>query len=438
MLYSDGQSFALYRYGEREGEIVHLEGDVETAGGKLAANHTALLDLLDRFLGWTPIPPKSARELALVAARLCRLLRAEVEELLATEQGLKALAHDWRLLLFPEATDAEFADGYAQTVTFALLLARVEGIEIEGRKLRDVADDLGSSHTLMGQALDVLTDSAILKKVAVSALTLQRVLGVVDWPTISKGDDAAWLLFYESFLEGYDKALRRATGSYYTPVETVDPMVRMVDDLLRRRLGHPRGLAAPNVTVVDPGAGTGTFLWRVIDRITRAIEADEGAPAVGPYLREAAGRLIGFELQAGPYAVAEFRLASEFAKRGARLGPSELRFYLTNTLADPYQAEEQIAAVYVPIALSRQRANQVKARSRWSWSSATRRTGRGARGTSAGSRPAPRAWPPRCSTSCPTGSGRPARTSSTSTTRMSHSGGGRRGRCSSTTRPIGA
>lgn len=360
VLYADGQSFALYRYGEREGEIVRLHGDVETSGSKLTVQDAALLDLLDGFLGWEPISPKKARDLALVAARLCRLLRAEVEELLSTEQGLKLLAHDWRLLHFPEATAAEFADGYAQTVTFALLLARVEGIEIEDRKLRDVADDLGSSHTLMGQALDVLTDSSILPKLAVSVKTLQRVLGAVDWPTISKGEDAAWLLFYESLLVGYDPALRKATGSYYTPVEVVDPMVRMVDDLSRKRLGHPRGLAAPEVTVVDPGAGTGTFLWRVVDRIAQTLTDEEGVHSIGPNLREVAGRLVGFELQADPYAVAEFRLATEFTNRGAHLGPGELRYYLTNTLAHPYQAQEQISAVYAPIAVSRQRANAVK------------------------------------------------------------------------------
>ena len=37
------------------------------------------------------------------------------------------LARDWRQLLFPDADDEQFADAYAQTVTFALLLARSEG-----------------------------------------------------------------------------------------------------------------------------------------------------------------------------------------------------------------------------------------------------------------------------------------------------------------------
>ena len=37
------------------------------------------------------------------------------------------LAAEWRATLFPDATDAQFADGYAQTFAYALLLARLEG-----------------------------------------------------------------------------------------------------------------------------------------------------------------------------------------------------------------------------------------------------------------------------------------------------------------------
>lgn len=361
VLYADGQEFGLYRDGERVMPIVRLHGDVETAGAAVGIEDgDALLRLFGEFLGWKPVPPRRPRELARTSARLCRLLRAEVEELLSTDEGLRALAEDWRRLLFPEASDEEFADGYAQAVTFALLLARVEGVDIAGRNLRDVADELGRHHTLMGRALDVLTSSAVLDKLAVSVNALQRVLGVVDWLKVSKGDPAAWLYFYEDFLDDYDPALRRATGSYYTPVEAVDPIVRMIDDLLRSRLGYAKGFAAGAVTVVDPGAGTGTFLFRVIDRIAETVESDEGEGAIGPALRAAASRLVGFELQAGPYAVAELRLSNEYARRDAPLGARELRLYLTDTLGNPFTAEEHLPALYAPIAESRNRANAVK------------------------------------------------------------------------------
>ena len=61
----------------------------------------------------------------------CRLLRDEVMEQLGLKsQALTDLAVDCRKLLFPDATDERFADGYAQAVTFGLLMARAKGIEL--------------------------------------------------------------------------------------------------------------------------------------------------------------------------------------------------------------------------------------------------------------------------------------------------------------------
>jgi hypothetical protein len=118
LLYTDGNSFSLWQNGELVGQIVKLDGEIETSGAKLAAPQE-LVARFDNYLRWEPIPPESAAELARVSARLCRLLRDEVTEQLAEKSpALTALAADWRKLLFPEANDAQFADGYAQAVTF--------------------------------------------------------------------------------------------------------------------------------------------------------------------------------------------------------------------------------------------------------------------------------------------------------------------------------
>ena len=68
------------------------------------------------------------------------------------------MAEDWRRLLFPDATDGEFADGYAQAVTFGLLMARAQGIPLNAG-LDGVSRALGRS-TVIGGALRVLTDDA--------------------------------------------------------------------------------------------------------------------------------------------------------------------------------------------------------------------------------------------------------------------------------------
>lgn len=116
-LYTDGNAFCLWQNGELVGAVLKIDGDIEKAGKKLAPV-AGLAALFEAFLRWQPVAPRSAKELAETTARLCRLLRDEVAEQLALKSaGLTSLAEDWRKLLFPEANDKTFADGYAQAVT---------------------------------------------------------------------------------------------------------------------------------------------------------------------------------------------------------------------------------------------------------------------------------------------------------------------------------
>lgn len=129
IVYSDGNSFTLWRNGKRIASA-YMQGDVRTAGKALAAG-PQLLDLFSTFYDWAPIPPSKPRQLAETAARLCRLLREQViEQLARKEPRLTGLKADWGKLLFPEADEKEFADGYAQAVTFGLLMARARDIPL--------------------------------------------------------------------------------------------------------------------------------------------------------------------------------------------------------------------------------------------------------------------------------------------------------------------
>ena len=159
LMYTDGNGFSLWRNGELEGQVVHMKGDVATAGDKLAAPDS-LVSLFADFFQWEPQPPRSAALLAVVTARLCRLLREEIAEQLGQNSAsLTNLATDWRKLLFPSATDEAFADGYAQAVTFGLLMARARNITLADG-LDRVAHELRQTNTLIGAALRLLTDDA--------------------------------------------------------------------------------------------------------------------------------------------------------------------------------------------------------------------------------------------------------------------------------------
>ncbi len=365
LLYTDGASFSLWRNGELAEKIVALEGDLYSAGAKLAAP-APLLTLLQDFLSWEPTPPKSAEALAKVAARLCRLLRDEVLEQITTgDASLAALADDWRQMLFPNANDEHFADGYAQAVTFGLLIARAFGISLaEG--VDQAAPKLKKSNSLIGSALSLLTENEDTQKaLGTSLTTMARVFDAVSWDDIDADRDA-WLNFYEYFLAVYDNDLRKQTGSYYTPPEVVSAMVGLVDEALRGPLfERPAGLASSDVTIADPAVGTGSFMLGVMRRIAANVEADQGAGAVRGALLAAMKRIFGFELQFGPFAVAQLRIIAELRSLAGMNEANadlikNLRLFITDTLDNPFAEDEHLPQVMEAVARSRREANRVK------------------------------------------------------------------------------
>lgn len=365
LLYTDGTAFALWQDGELAGKA-ELDGDIETAGPDLRAPAT-LEPLISDFLGWNPIPPRTAKALAETTARLCRLMRDQVvEQMKLGSPGLTALAEDWRKLLFPEADDATFADGYAQAVTFGLVVARARNISLENG-IRPAAGELRKTNSLIGTALQVLTDDSTTENALNTSLkTLTRVLQGIDWATVTRDRPESWLYFYEDFLEIYDNSRRKRTGSYYTPPEVVTAMVRLVDEALRGPLfDRPAGLASLDVTIADPAVGTGTFLLGVLRRIASIVADDQGAGVVPGAIASATQRVIGFELQFGPFAVAQLRLIAEVqALMKTPRDPTpmipDLRLYITDTLDNPYSQEESLGAMYAAITKSRHEANEIK------------------------------------------------------------------------------
>ncbi|MGH3221602.1 MAG: type ISP restriction/modification enzyme [Streptosporangiaceae bacterium] len=374
LIYTNGNEWRLYRHGELS-TLAKLSGNLRSAGAELAIVDEAFEGLIKGFLLWAPRPITSVRQLVTDVAPLCRLLRSSVLDQLAAErkavqagadeweQPFTGLARDWRNLLFPTASDETFADGYAQTLTFALLLARTENIDFsEDTSMYQIAERLrvGQSHALMSKALELLTGSAT-EQLKVTLDLLERVIGAVDWGPIRDVSNVAYLHLYESFLEVYDPRLREDSGTYYTPYQVVDAMVRLTDDVLRTRLDTSTGFLAPAVTAVDPAMGTGTFLNAIIERAASQTADADGPGAVPQAITALAARLIGFEQQMGSYAVAEMRVADLLKTYNATAPADGMRLYVTNTLDDPYVEQTQIAATYAPLARSRRRANEVKA-----------------------------------------------------------------------------
>ena len=364
ILYGDGSEWALYRGGERVGGVVKLAEGVLQGWDAMREEGARQLGALFRdFLSWEPILPRDARggidlkAFAALLAPLTRLLRDDVAEALGNGSALSLLAQDWRQLLFPDATDAQFADAYAQTVTFALLLGRAEGAD--PLTLEGAQETLAARHGLLSRALQVLTDPNARSEMAASLALLRRVLAVVP-PALFDAVRDPWLYFYEDFLAAYDPALRKDAGVYYTPVEVVRAQVRLVDDLLANRLGRPLGFADPEVTTLDPAVGTGTYLLGIVEHALARVAETRGAGAVASHAATLAGNLHGFERLVGAYAVSELRVSRALQQRGA--GGERANVYLTDTLESPHAAPRQLPLFMRPIAEQHRLALEVKRR----------------------------------------------------------------------------
>ena len=337
LIYTDGSEWSLYRSGELEKRI-RIADDV-SANGKAGIdqkNSELLGKLLRDFLYWEPIVPSTVKGLAEFLAPLARILRDEVRKALKRETStLRELAEQWSEILFPEGGEAQFADAYAQTLTYALLLARFEGAE----SLRPLAaaDALQQEHVLLAEALQLLEARPVRQELIMPIELLERAIRSVERIPPKDGRDP-WLYFYEHFLGAYDPELRKSRGVYYTPVPVVQTQVRLAGELLRTRFGKTLSFADDDIVVLDPAVGTGTYPLAVIDHATEAVQVRLGSGAVTENLRDLADRLYGFEILVGSYSVAHLRLTQRLKNAGVRDKP--VKIYLTDTLESPNRLPE--------------------------------------------------------------------------------------------------
>ncbi len=366
LVYTSGQYFGLYRKGILVGKVAGLHGDLAISGPQLAPADDELERLFREFLVWKPDRPTTLRWVVREVAPLCRLLRDQVADMMVYEQvasdkqPFTVLADEWRTILFPTLGETEFADAYAQAVTFALLLARVDGVAFDGRPLSDIATQLSKQHSLMGEALSILANPKWVAYLSV-VNTLVRVIENIDWGRVRLEASETWSVLYETFLAEYDPALRRRSGTYYTPDAVARAMVGFADQILKTRLGKARGFASNDVVVVDPAMGTGTFLVEIIDRVIATLREEWGSGVVPKaHLRELfERRLVGFERQVAPYAVAELRLHHTLRLHKVDLPRDEVRF-LSNAFDDPDTVALDFGQLYEELKASRDGANRIK------------------------------------------------------------------------------
>ena len=331
----------------------------------------------------------SPRDLAERMAAKTRLLREGINRILGQEGGTGPL-HDllkaYREVLISDLSPSDFADLQAQTAAYGLFAARCRHEPNSGpftRQSAVFAETTPFLRDVFGRIAGPGIDHRIAWIVDDLATLLDRAdMGAVLADFGSRiADEDPVVHFYEDFLAAYDPQMREARGVYYTPEPVVSYIVRSVDRLLRDRFDLSDGLAdtdkikvevsdgvqeeVPRVLILDPAAGTGTFLREVIASIRSTIENKGLAGAWPDYVREhLLPRLFGFELLMAPYAICHLKLALEIsgAEAGFAMPAGErLNVFLTNTLGEPHESSSgQLLLLAHEIAREAASADDVK------------------------------------------------------------------------------
>jgi hypothetical protein len=322
-----------------------------------------------------------AEQLAAFMAYSARLVRGIVRDRLAElreredqRHALLQVRQEFRDVLYahPEAGgydprdfDALFSAAFAQTLAFGLLLVR----EATGAPVAlDAWQHMPEEHPLMRTALRVLSLDEVVQDVGIGFDVMRDTVNSFGLHILAIRPDGydPILYFYEDFLRTFDPEARERFGVYYTPIEVVQYMVGALDRALRGSL-RTEGLRDPNVTILDPAVGTGTFLLGIAQRVrSQEVLAGEGMAALA--LQNLAHRMFGFELLIGPYAVAHYRLHHSLQNPGPDGAPAgvvhlpRLGVYLTDTLAEPGAAAPigPLGFVSEGIADERHEANRIK------------------------------------------------------------------------------
>jgi hypothetical protein len=167
---------------------------------------------------------------------------------------------------------------------------------------------------------------------------LKNVESVLHWTDretfTAQFDGDAIQYFYEPFLAEFDPVLRGDLGVWYTPREIADYQVARSHHHLVSDLGVAEGLADPNVYLLDPAVGTGTYLISACDFLVNYHKKNGEPDSVAAHraLDALLTRFIGFEVLPAAFIICHLHLARHLQQLHADPGDRRLRVYLTNSL----------------------------------------------------------------------------------------------------------
>jgi len=379
LIFTDYLDFHFYR----DGEFVTSVRIAELAGDSIRAVPEAeekFRQMINDFATHSLQTIKSAAKLSKMMAGKARLLSTIIENALNADEGTSDRVHEpanttlreqlaaFQNVLIHDIEAKEFADIYSQTIAYGMFAARLHDHELETFSRQEAARLIPKTNPFLRKLFQYIAGYDLDERIDWVVDALADIFRATDVNALltnfgkSTQQTDPIIHFYETFLAEFDPKLRKSRGVWYTPEPVVNFIVRAVDDILKDEFGLKDGLADTSKTkvkvkvpthdkrhkegmveeerevhkvqILDPAAGTGTFLAEVIKQIHSKFEGQQG---IWPDYVEnhLIPRLNGFEILMASYAMAHLKLDLLLKETGYdREGDRRFRVYLTNSLEE--------------------------------------------------------------------------------------------------------
>jgi predicted helicase len=356
--------FRLYRDGQRIKQVMIgrsvIAHRLQTTPP--VENIEQFKELFDLFFSFSLPKVKTAQALAIELAKRTRFLRDEVisVEMQETEpsEDVRDTTGRKQIIGFYEAfknyliatlTEKQFADLYAQTITYGLFAARIRAAGEFNRKL--AFDYIPHTIGILRDVFHFISLEEPPKSLQIIVDDIAEILNLTDVNQIlheyhrtGKGNDPI-IHFYETFLATYDPEIRERRGVYYTPEPVVGYIVRSIHSILKSHFGLADGLASEEVKLLDPAGGTLTFPAEAIRLAAKEFKEKYGEGGLDQWIKNhILKNFYAFELMMAPYAIGHLKIGFIFDELGYKMCQDErFNLYLTNTLE-----MEEIEQVAIP------------------------------------------------------------------------------------------
>ena len=368
LIFTDYLTFHFYR----NEELLHsvtIAKVTDKGITPLPENFDTFLTYIQNFGSFEPSGIAKAEDLVTLMAAKAQLLSKIIEKAL-NEDHTKGIQTDltdqltaFSNVLIHDISAKDFADMYAQTITYGLFTARYHDPTLPTFSRQEAYQLLPASNPFLKKLFGYIAGMEVDTRISwvIDDLVQMYLACDVAQMLASYGKDASKdpiVHFYEDFLEAFDPQVRKDLGVWYTPLPVVNFMVRTLDTLLKEQFHLPQGIADTSkikvqtqqdnkiagfdieekeyhrVQILDPATGTGTFLAQIIEYIAQQFASQQGIWQ--NYVQEhLLPRLNGFELLMASYAIAHLKLDMLLSQTQITQSTNRIQIYLTNSLEEP-------------------------------------------------------------------------------------------------------